>query len=356
MSEAVILGDPMELEALVPEWTSLCSEVARTPFAWPSWQLPWIRTFVPDGHLVAVVVKGRGRVDGLLTWHRDPTNRRRLLPPGGAWVFLNEPPMRSHKAASVALDALCSHGGWEEVLLHSLDPGHPGSAVVLEACRAHPRVILDAPSPGGSALVKLEGDWDAWLSRRSRHWRHEMRRKRRRAEKRSELRLSASAGIPCAEDREAVLRVEENSWKARVGSTFAGRENYLVFLQQLWDEWQGPGLFETAVLYIDGHPAAFTLALVWGAKVWALKTSFDEAVAELAPGVLLIDSMLERWARAGVEVVDLLGSPVRWKRERADGLASRCSGTLYPASLWNRARTSLRRRVRASRRSLAGRG
>jgi len=356
MPEVVILDDPRELEALQPEWESLCSAVARTPFAWPSWQLPWIRTFVPDGHLLSVVVKEKGRVEGLLTWYRDPVNVHRLLPPGGAWVFLNEPPVRNGQAASMALETLCVRGGWEEALLHGLDPDHPGSSALLEACGRGPGVIFDAPPASSSALVRLEGDWDAWLSRRSRHWRHEMRRRRRRAEKRSEFRLSVNPSTPGADDREAVLRIEENSWKAKAGSTFAGRENYLSFLQGLWDDWQGPGLFETTVLYLGQCPAAFLLAFVWGAKVWALKTSFDETLGELAPGALLVDSMLERWARAGIEVVDLLGSPVRWKRERADVLASRCSGTLYPASLWNRAKTSLRLRVRVRHRSLAGRG
>ena len=116
-----------------------------------------------------------------------------------------------------------------------------------------------------------------------------------------------------------------------------------------------------AYTWTAGWPR-FDYSLLYGGRLWLLKTGFDETQRRLAPGLVMRLGIIERCIELGLEAHELLGADEPWE---AEVLQHRASPVQAPRlSIWTtgsipygyrrhvrpRLRTAYRTLRRASRR------
>ncbi len=136
-----------------------------------------------------------------------------------------------------------------------------------------------------------------------------MKKNRWREKKLSELGaldISRFTGADwCSEDRDAIARIERNSWlatEADAGLQFADARQRAI--------WEGmaadPDLaakLRGSILRLDGIPAAFTFGLQVGTIFYQIANNYDDRFAQHSPGRTLLIRAFEQAARDGIETI-----------------------------------------------------
>ncbi|MCB2223842.1 MAG: GNAT family N-acetyltransferase [Actinobacteria bacterium] len=162
---------------------------------------------------------------------------------------------------------------------------------------------------GSSPIIRIDGDWDAYLAGRSGHLRHELARKARRLERDWGVEWSTATG-PGLDD---VLAVECASWKHSAGTSMCSEPGACDFYTRLAADCAAAGSLRLEMLYLDGRPAAHLFGVVHRGVYYAVKTSYDEAFRAWSPGVVLFRRVIERAFGEGLATFDFLGDEAPWK-------------------------------------------
>jgi CelD/BcsL family acetyltransferase involved in cellulose biosynthesis len=181
-------------------------------------------------------------------------------------------------------------------------------------------VRMEAPT------IALDGDYDAWMSRRDRKFRKEARRTMRRLEE---------LGVrPRLADEEAAIdalvRLHDARWSGRGGSNLGrgAREVVAEASRRLGGD---PGRLAIALLESADGPVAAELVLCAGTTLAFWAGGFEPDWAVHAPGTQAMLSALST-APAQVRQVDLGGGAHDYKRRMADGTAPLVWCTLFPVT------------------------
>ncbi|RJQ68909.1 MAG: GNAT family N-acetyltransferase [Desulfobacteraceae bacterium] len=97
------------------------------------------------------------------------------------------------------------------------------------------------------------------------------------------------------------LDIEASGWKGARGTRSAIRfDSKLVhFYRHMIARFAEMGACEIALLYLDKHPIAASLGLLAGETLYALKIAYDEAYANMSPGNLLWERILQHHTAKG---------------------------------------------------------
>ena len=141
--------------------------------------------------------------------------------------------------------------------------------------------ILDVPDRAGLA----RGSVAAGLSSKRRK---DLARQRRRRSEIGRLEFRSSTE-PVDVEREAdrFLALECSGWKGRRGTALAVQPSLADFTRTMTRAMAFEGKCRVDSLLIDGRPIAMGIVLRTSAHAYFWKTSFDEAFADLSPGVHL---------------------------------------------------------------------
>lgn len=311
------LIDTLEgLEPYLEEWDALAVATGR-PYSCPAWMLAWWRHVVgPDAALRVVLVRETGKLVAVAPFCVAPwrgMNVYRLLCAGTSTRIGPLPPqpagdeLAREVAAALAaaspppdmfrFEGIEAHSPWPQLLAETW----PGK-------RPHLRVDfqLDAPT------VPIADGYDEWLATRSRNFRKDLRRVRRRLDERgAELRQSAAETLEG--DLQDLFRLHHARWSERGGSGNLDPkiENMLrdcasvlfplgrfrLFLLE------AAGKAISADLLIDaGHEAA-----VWGG-------GFDPEWSKFGPGMVTQAAAIEDSAKRGQTRVDFGEGEEAYKR------------------------------------------
>jgi CelD/BcsL family acetyltransferase involved in cellulose biosynthesis len=179
---------------------------------------------------------------------------------------------------------------------------------------------LAARAARRSLVIEARSGWEEYLGPRSKHLRSKWRRKKRRLDASGRVTV---IGVSSPEELERFLpcveRVEARSWKDGSGSSLAADPACRRFYFELARRAARRGWLRLHLLLLDGQPAAYVLGIAYANELLALKTSYDGFLARFSPGQALMLAVLEASAREGLQAVDLLGFPARWKTEMANG-------------------------------------
>jgi CelD/BcsL family acetyltransferase involved in cellulose biosynthesis len=93
---------------------------------------------------------------------------------------------------------------------------------------------------------------------------------------------------------------------------------------------------EIACLYFGDHLAALEFGLRAGNAMHSWFPAFDRAYAQVSPGILLMDAMIENCAKRGIEKVDLGIGHAQYKRHASNAPTIVYGGTLA-LDPWRRA-------------------
>jgi CelD/BcsL family acetyltransferase involved in cellulose biosynthesis len=198
--------------------------------------------------------------------------------------------------------------------LPATDPG----ASLTHAAAESIRYKIQTQSIPGAPYVSIDRTWDEYVSGLRRKFRSELRRRRRRLEERGQLTLEVSDGTEGLDELlEEGFRIEGAGWKGDFGTSINSSPAIRRFYTEVARWSSERGWLRLAFLRLNGQAIAFDYCLEYNKIHYLLKTGYDPAYRELAPGMVIRYLMIERAFSERMATYDFLGVgyDYAWKRE-----------------------------------------
>ena len=126
-------------------------------------------------------------------------------------------------------------------------------------------------------------------------------------------------------------RSRPSGWKGESGTAIVSDERTLTFYREIARSFAERDQLRLSRIVLDGEWAAFDLCLLYGDRLYLLKTGYDERFRRLAPGLVMRLSTVERCFELG-----LRGPRAAGRRFRSGSGSSRRKS----AATWASTRTS----------------
>lgn len=338
-------------DALSDSWRRL-AELRENPFLTPEWCRAWLEE-TPAESPFLLVWRREGEVRGVLPLVRAGRGGRLLRFAGarrGDWFT---PACRTEDEAAMA--AACAallareRRVWRALRLDRIDRES-----------AWPRALWEAGAKGsiGPArprrtdvlpYVDLEGGYEAYLAGRSRNFRSQLGRRRRKLEREHGLsfRLADATGLDA--DFEAFFRLHEERWRDRGGSS-SGTGQARRFQRAFAAAAQERGWLRLWIAEADGAPRAAWYGWRIGDRYCYSLSGLSADYERFALGNVLLAHTIEQAAAEGARVYDLMWGEEDYKRRFETGRREAASWVIgrrgHPARLAIGVRTAVERRAR----------
>lgn len=303
-------SDLVPISALAPSdlaaWRDLASRaITPNPFYEPEFVLPAARAFAAaDVQLIRVTDGERWLaalpVRRLWSWRRVP-GRVHV-----AWVhyncFLGTPLVASADVQSVLAELIScvrrersalilEKTDTEGVFAENLASAVDGSARVVQLDRYERAMLLRHPS-------------DDYLKQAiSSSSRSSIRRKLRvMAREYGEVDVRDRTDDPAACDE--FLEIERTGWKGKTGTALACLPGQAEFFREVCDAFRANGRLQLLALTTNGRTVAMQCFLLAGEGAFAFKTTFDEELRRLSPGIHLQIEIMHRFHESSVQWFD----------------------------------------------------
>ncbi|MGH2865730.1 MAG: GNAT family N-acetyltransferase, partial [Solirubrobacteraceae bacterium] len=350
MASASVIEDVASAEAIASEWDALA--VGRSlPLCAPGWMLSWWRRMAPAQSVLRIIaVREDGELVALAPWFAQKARGGRT-----DVRFLGA-------EVSDRVDILCS-GGRERDVVGALRQS-------LMELRPRPDLVSFEAVPIASSWTRrLAGGWDgvrlgryrnssypapcvtlpdgspeAWLAARSRNFRGQMGRLRRRLEQRggSVRQIVEPAEVERA--LRALLELHAGRWQGR-GSSNLAREGLAEMLREAAST-LGPDRLRLWAAEIEGEPISVQLFIAAGDEVKYWNGGWSEAHADLKPSMLTILAALQDAIARGQRRLDLGVGEHAYKLRFADSEdALTWGGLVVRNRRWAQTRAELAPRV-----------
>jgi CelD/BcsL family acetyltransferase involved in cellulose biosynthesis len=301
------------IEPLVDEWERLARHTGASPFLWPGWVDAWWRAF-GAGELRIIAAYENGQLAGVL-----PTRRLRgvytLIP--NTHTPLSGSLSSSETAAKQLSQALLAEKP-RRVELDYISPADAGLSLLFKAAEEAGYRADKKSNPLSEEVpyVAVEGTWDEYNGGLRRKFRSELRRRRRRLEEAGRLTFEVFDGTQRLDELlEEGFRVEGSGWKGEYGTSINARPE-LRRLYTVAASWAaGRDMLRLGFVRLDGRVLAFDYSLEHNRVHYLLKTGYDPAHRNLAPGLILRYLMLERAFSEELAIYDFCGENWAWKGE-----------------------------------------
>jgi CelD/BcsL family acetyltransferase involved in cellulose biosynthesis len=114
-------------------------------------------------------------------------------------------------------------------------------------------------------------------------------------------------------DMEDALKLEAVTWKVNEGTSLRCRQESALFYRRMLQRAAQLGWLHMCFLKVGSVRIAVRISLLYGNKLFMLKSGYDEAYHRYSPGQVLTERLLrEAWEKKWDEV-DFLGEEERWK-------------------------------------------
>ena len=317
--------DPVAFAALAHQWDALVDRCGggilyrhgflslwREHFA-PGESLRVLTQHAPDGSLTAALplLLRHTRIYGV------PVRELSALANvhSGRFDLLAEDPP---EAARAFLRVLLEQADWD--VLRLIDVPQGGAAEALLDAAADAGLKSGRWASMNSPYIELPASWSEMEQSLSRHFRANMRRRRRRLADKGTISVDLCDGSDAAELTERLdegLSLEVRGWKGRGGTAICQAPDTLGFYTALAKQSESEGRLRLWFLRLDGKAIAFQYALQDGARYLLLKPTYDEAHGEVGPGHLLMEEVLQDCIARGLLEFDFLGPGMPWKSDWA---------------------------------------
>jgi hypothetical protein len=241
---------------------------------------------------------------------------------GHLWAMADEqtdlygPVRRSSQDLEPILRAV-AEGPWSRITLPAVPADDPATERLRETLRDR-GWLLHEVFRESCPIIDTRGTFDAYSQGLSANARRQIGKARRRLEREGKIELKVVEPI---DELEEVLAesfaLEAAGWKGRSKTAILSSERLTGFWRSLFERYQQLGGLRLSELRVDGALVAFCLGIVHNARLYTLKTSYDERYAYFAPGNLLRLEMIERCFEQDIDGQELLGPMLRWKQRFA---------------------------------------
>jgi CelD/BcsL family acetyltransferase involved in cellulose biosynthesis len=321
-------GGLEQVEELEAEWRTLCLDgSADGPFCRPEWLATLMRVCKVHRNLLLVTVRDGGKLAAVL-----PLVAQRGFFCGFPVMKLRPP---TH-GLSPRFDLVCVEGprrqpvtwalwrglrdlpGWDLLELSGITHDTPIDQLLRAAKQLDdfPIGYWEAGSSPYISLTSTDGAFVDPVQGCDAHFRHELRRFGRKAERLGPLRLRRVDRADPEWIRK-FLELERSGWKGRAGSAITQKPNEPQFYMEIACWAERAGCLSLYFLEAQEQLLAAQFGLTYRKRYYALKCAFNEQHRDCAPGHLLLHELLRDCARRGVVECDLLGNCDEWKKRWA---------------------------------------
>ena len=165
-----------------------------------------------------------------------------------------------------------------------------------------------------SPIVDTSGDFDEWRTETKPRWRTPIERLRRKMHRDHDARFELfSTPGKVDETFERGLELESAGWKGSDGTAILSTPETARFYRSVASAFAARGELCLSSITLDGRLVAFDYCLLDGRRLYIIKTTFDESLRRLAPGLVLRLSAIERCFELGLEALDFLGAADDYK-------------------------------------------
>jgi CelD/BcsL family acetyltransferase involved in cellulose biosynthesis len=265
---------------------------ASHPFLDSRFVVPLVRHFGTDETVLAVLGGEDGKIEGALLLERRGLGIWQSFLPSQAQIApAVVPPKRVD-----ALNALVNELPQPVWLLDFLKQDREYSCF-RDSVPQNAEQLLQAQT----IQVRLEHDFDSYWGTRSKNLRKNMRRYTNRMDKdaiRSSLRV-AQAPDDIGEALRRYGNLESQGWKGAAGTAVHPDNLQGRFYQDVMAGFAATGNARAYELYLGGRLAASRLCVSSEDMLVILKTTYDEALSDYAPGRLLLQMLLKSEFESG---------------------------------------------------------
>ncbi len=207
-------------------------------------------------------------------------------------------------------------------LLRSL----PGFALHLSISQQDPEYASVLPISGRADIetidyvltgrVEIKGTFDEYWASRSRNLRHHLARQRRRLDERGRTLELATEHAPgrVAACISEFGRLESKGWKGKEGTAVHEHNDQGKLYREILESFCSRGEGIIYQLLLDGKVIASELCLARRKMMVALKTSYDEDVGGLSPGLLMRYQILRQvYEKGEISAIEYYGRVRDWQ-------------------------------------------
>jgi CelD/BcsL family acetyltransferase involved in cellulose biosynthesis len=233
---------------------------------------------------------------------------RALTAPGGSDYV--DPPVRL--GAELELAEAWGRGlaqikdGWDYVAFDRVTAGSAWGACVAAGMRGSGARLVGLEEKAMLPWVDISNGYDAWLAARSRNFRSQLGRRRRRLE-REHRTVFRRTDDPDAlvDDLDILFDLHERRWRARGGAGVlpsSMRPFHEAFARRALDK----GWLRLWTLELDGSAVASWYGWRCGPSYCYYQSGFDPDYEAQAPGTVMLVHTIEQAAKEGAAVYEML--------------------------------------------------
>lgn len=181
-------------------------------------------------------------------------------------------------------DVLRASGAWHALRLSGLRIGSPWLELAVDRARVQEELR------GGVGILDTRQGVDSWRRALPKNMRDTIRKARARVASFGKAEFAAASGVDLPAAYEQFVALEASGWKGAQGTA--------ISQQATWGDLLGHYLEATSSaqvrsLYIGDRIAASQLCVTVGRTLVLLKVAYDEKLAHLSPGNLLMANLAE---------------------------------------------------------------
>ena len=305
-------------EALASRWDGLLERCSTpTPFLTWQWQKLWWNCWKQNRHLRIITVEGEnGRLCGIAPLYEEKGNRTRKL------MLLGSSDLCDY------LDCIIATGEEENfyrTILSYLAASSPEPITLnfnsLQAQSPTIPFFQRASDRDGYAVdfqredtapgLDLPADFELYLKMLSKKDRHEMRRKRRKAEQEQEIAFRSITDHSQVMDiLPHFLTLFRKSAKTKNDFLTPERE---CFFQSVAEEFSRRGWLEIFSLSFDSREVAYLFCFHYNGTRYLYNAAYDLDYSSLSPGIVIITYCLEDAISRGINRFDFLRGDETYK-------------------------------------------
>lgn len=219
-------------------------------------------------------------------------------------------PGREAEALTFFLEWATSSGTFDRIQLHSVLEGNRWIDIVAQIASASQRSFAKE-QVDVAPIIELPSSFDDYLAALSGHDRHELRRKRRRLGETGEWRIRRADEIGWEHDLATFFEFHRQAPGEKAGFFTPERER---FFRRLAADLFLMGLARLDVLDLDGEVVACTFSYDFRDTLALYNSSFRPDLAKLAPGMVLVGSLIEQSIAEGKTYFDFLRGEEGYKK------------------------------------------
>jgi hypothetical protein len=215
--------------------------------------------------------------------------------------------------------------------IHTLMRGLPGYALSFSITQQDPEIPSRLDVVGNEETERVEymqtvrltlsGTFEEYWKRRSKNLTHNLSRQRRRLTEQGN-RLELVTYRDQSNILSCVARygtIESAGWKAQEGTAIAPDNAQGLFYRQILEAFCRHGEGVVYELVLDGKTIASDLCLERNGTLIILKTTYDETIKGLSPGLLMHQSIFELLYQEGrIKVIEFYGRLRDWHTKWTD--------------------------------------